>query len=249
LWGLFKVNPWVALAISTAAYLLVRALALRTETLIKVVQGEDTEALRRLLTRKWSEEALAFGLRTAAASGRIDHMRLLLEAGAPVNRQTGRKGLLVRTALMEAALKGQPVAVTVLLDRGADPNALVDSSGHRSSALQFACLGGHIGCVGALLRAGAGANVTNAEGETPLMYAAACGHLAAIRLLLQEGVDLNAKSRKGQGALDWVRATMSGWGQRDVLLRAGAKVDEPGLKETEAFLEASGATAKKLPEP
>jgi hypothetical protein len=247
LWGLFKLNLWLALATSGTVYALVRYLSQGTERMIKVVQSGDVEGLRALLGKKWSQETLAFGLRTAAGVGRREEMRLLLEAGAPIDQQTGTRGLLVRTALMEAALRRQPEALRMLLDKGAKPNVLVDLSGHKSSALQFACLGGHRGCVAALLDAGANPNVVNSESETPLMYAAACGHIDAIKLLVDRGAEMNAKTKKRHTALDWARATMSGWGQRDVLLRAGATIDAAGLKESEAFLLSAGAKANKLP--
>ncbi len=246
LWGVFDFHPFVALPIAVAAYAGLRLLSQGSEKMIKVVQGGDIETLRGLLRKKWDKPALAFGLRTAAALGRTDQMNLLLDAGAPVNDQTGTRGLVVRTALMEAALQKQGEAVKVLLQRGANPNAQVDASGHRSSPLQFACMGGDPPCVGALLDAGADPRVPNAEAETPLMYAAACGHAEAVRLLVGKGVDVNATTKKGHSALDWARATMSGWGQREVLTRAGATINEAGLKETDAYLASSGAKAFKL---
>ena len=100
LWGVLELNPFVALGIAAAGYVGVRLLPGRAERMIKAVQRSDVEALRALLTKKWDRHALAFGLRTAAALGRADQMSLLLDAGAPIDDQTGTRGLVVRTALM-----------------------------------------------------------------------------------------------------------------------------------------------------
>lgn len=58
-------------------------------------------------------------LHMAAARGHVKKARLLLDAGADVNRR--KKIDASETPLMEAAFTGEPSAVVLLLDHGADP--------------------------------------------------------------------------------------------------------------------------------
>lgn len=59
-------------------------------------------------------------LHMAAARGQVAKARLLIDAGAQVNRRTEIDGS--ETPLMEAAFAGQPAMVRLLLERGADPS-------------------------------------------------------------------------------------------------------------------------------
>ena len=60
-----------------------------------------------------------------------------------------------------------------------------------------------------LLDAGAGINVTDVRGMTPLMLAVATDrqNIDVIRLLIARGADVNAKSLAGETALDWAVKT------------------------------------------
>ncbi len=59
-------------------------------------------------------------LHMAAARGQVEKARLLIDAGADVNRRKQIDGS--DTPLMEAAFTGQPATVSLLLDHGADPS-------------------------------------------------------------------------------------------------------------------------------
>ena len=63
--------------------------------------------------------------------------------------------------------------------------------------------------VKALLDAGAGINVPDVRGMTPLMLAVANDrqNIDVIRLLIARGADVNAKSLAGETALDWAVKT------------------------------------------
>lgn len=59
-------------------------------------------------------------LHMAAARGQVEKARLLIDAGADVNRRTEIDAS--ETPLMEAAFRGQPSTVRLLLEHGADPS-------------------------------------------------------------------------------------------------------------------------------
>jgi RNA polymerase sigma factor (sigma-70 family) len=65
-----------------------------------------------------------------------------------------------------ATIYGQPEIVTLLLDSGADVNAVSQSDGN-ATALHFAARGGHLGIVKLLLQRGANVSATTTAGETP----------------------------------------------------------------------------------
>ena len=69
------------------------------------------------------------------------------------------------------------------------------------SCLVAACSGAQIGIAGALLGAGANANLADENNHTPLCAAAQTGCVDLIALLLDAKADMNALSAKGQTAL------------------------------------------------
>lgn len=142
---------------------------------------------------EWSDTPLM----CAANYGRMECMRLLLAAGADVNRrgfggETGcmraaRQGhvdclerLVARgadlnvqsteggTALCEAVTTGRPQIVEWLADRGGDVNHRLRSFGREGSLLSIAASGHDLLCLEALLRKGADVNLRTAEGRTAL---------------------------------------------------------------------------------
>jgi len=108
--------------------------------------------------------AAAFGdsgedLRAAAALGDEAKVRALLEAGVPVDAEA-RHG---RTALLEAANKGQLAVARLLIERGANVNVREDFFG--VSAVTAALQTGNVELVGLLLEKGA-------EGAFEVLFAA-----------------------------------------------------------------------------
>lgn len=77
------------------------------------------------------------------------------------------------TALMKAADKGMPGAVSLLIKHGADVNRR-DEDGE--TALMFAADEGHTSVVEILIKAGADINAVNKDGESALMMAEDEGH-------------------------------------------------------------------------
>lgn len=97
--------------------------------------------------------------------------------------------------LRRAAGEGDEAKVSKLLKRGvsADPK-----NAQHTSALELAARNGHIGCVTALMDAGADAN--RATDSTPFFEAAAHGHLDILKLMLQRKAD-PSKKLNGNSAL------------------------------------------------
>ncbi len=119
-------------------------------------------------------------LLTAAWYGRLEMVKLLLDAGADINATTGRgEG----NALMTAARRGNLQLVEYLLSRGANINAAVPGAGN---ALLQASHGGHEDVVRYLIARGANVHRINKD-ESPLASAVYAGHPNIVKLLIAAG--------------------------------------------------------------
>ena len=98
--------------------------------------------------------------------GHLRTAQYLINAGARVNSLSQNK--MKVTPLHSAAAGGHAELVKLLLEHGADPNAL-QAGGF--TPLHAAAQNGDVETIGALLFHGADADVKSAEGKTPLHYA------------------------------------------------------------------------------
>lgn len=100
-----------------------------------------------------------------------------------------------------AAFFKRPDVVRVLLDAGADPNA-VSRNAMKVTPLHSAVADdGHGAIARMLLAAGADPNVRQRHGWTPLHGAAQMGDVELLRLLLEKGADASAANDEGKTAL------------------------------------------------
>jgi uncharacterized protein len=140
-------------------------------------------------------------LMTAALSGKVDAIKVLLAHDAKVNVQEPVRG---QTALMWAASEGNTAAVETLIEFGADVK-VKSKSGFTS--LLFAVRNGHKQTVQALLAHGANANDAAPDGTSALNVAVvnACFEVAAV--LPDHGADPNAPDARGSAlhTLTWLR--------------------------------------------
>lgn len=143
-------------------------------------------------------------LMTAARTGDPDTVRLLLAAGAEVDAREEWHG---QTALMWAVAQQHPLLIPVLVEHGANVNAL---SNHEEwerqitdeprdkwlplgsmSPLLFAAREGCLSCIQPLLDAGAEIDATTPKGITSLLIAIINGHYDVAWQLVQAGANVN----------------------------------------------------------
>jgi ankyrin repeat protein len=161
--------------------------------------------------------------------------------------------------LLDAAERGDRVAVQRLLAKGANPNtpgpdgttavmwaasngdvelvrALIKAGANvklqnqfGTSAITEAAIIGSAPIIEALLKAGADPNTKNPEGETPLMAVARSGNVEAAKRLLEARADVNAKEAFG-GQTALMWAAAQGQPEMVKLLAAnGADLDARGV--------------------
>jgi ankyrin repeat protein len=204
----------------------------------------------------------------ASAAGHLELVQLLIERGAKAAARAGDG----TTALMLAAGNGSTGIVKLLLSRGANPAAaragltarqLAVSRGYTevASVLESAeALGaellkaaneGQAMTMRQLLAGGAPANMTNADGISPMMFAARNGDLGTLQYLLSRGGDGTARDRQGQGVFEWAERTPSTRQQVTAFLRERGLQPQPpaagsqGAPAVTASLQSLGALLAK----
>jgi len=126
---------------------------------------------------------------------------------AEIARQLKRDPKLATTwtsrgwsALHLAAFSGDPQAVRLVLDRGADVNARARTK-FKNTPLQAALLANQLSTAKLLLERGADPLVRQAHGFTPLQEAAFHGDRDLVDLLLTAGAELNSRADDGRTAV------------------------------------------------
>ncbi len=106
--------------------------------------------------------------------------------------------------LVESVLKGNPEALMLLLERGANPDALAEGG---MSALMFATERNDLILVKILVLNGADLELSDAETTTPLLIAVLNGHFDVAHFLLEKGADPNHRDSYQGSALLYAAAT------------------------------------------
>ncbi|MEK6691742.1 MAG: ankyrin repeat domain-containing protein [Nitrospirota bacterium] len=129
-----------------------------------------------------------------------------------------------REKMQTAVISGDTKMVKILLDKGADVNAVNVRTSNGWTAFITAARDGHTEIIKILLDKGANVNATNYDGATALQWAAGGGFTEIVKVLLVKGADVNAKSDNGYTALMW--AAMNGYYEIvKILLDKGADVN------------------------
>ena len=155
------------------------------------------------------------GAAEAAAFGRLERLRTLLEADPDAANEWSNDGF---SPLSLAIFGGQAEAVRLLVERGADVEAIARHETIQVRPLQTAAFVRDPELGRILLDAGADPNGKAEGGFTALHSAAQNGDLAFARLLLEHGADTNAEFG---GKLPVEYAEEAGAGEVVELLRAG----------------------------
>ncbi len=137
-------------------------------------------------------EKLATGLRNG---NRQAIQRILRDDAQSVNHK-GRSGW---TPLMYAAVYGKSEDLSLLLDKGANPNEQNDDG---ATALMYSV--DDPAKTRILLEKGANANLRSGQGRTALLIAAGLtGAQESVKLLLEKGADAKAQASNGLGAISF----------------------------------------------
>jgi len=183
-----------------------------TERLLVAICRGDVSAAREAICAGANVDWRAAGqyggtpLHAAAMKGRTDVIKMLIDAGAPVDAKERKYG---RTPLMEAAWYGHADALKALIDCGANIEAVDDALGRTALAtaadkasdpklnkLTSEDVGtgkGPRDCVQILLAAGADPNACDQAGKTPLHWAASQGNGECCHMLLDSGAVIDAR--------------------------------------------------------
>lgn len=134
----------------------------------------------------------------AAALGRVERLHMVLDAdsGAASARYPD-----TFTPLHFAAFFAQPEAARLLLDRGAEVDAVAEGFS-RVTPLHSAAAAGQTSIAALLLERGADPNAAQEGGFTPLHAAAQNGDAELVRMLLERGADAAAATDDGRTARD-----------------------------------------------
>ncbi len=135
-------------------------------------------------------------LNSAANSGHLEVVRLLLDKGADYNAQSESYG----NTLHVASHKGHVKIAEMLSNKAAD-FSYKDHQGRR--ALHLACAGGNLATITFLSDDRPDLTVTDKQGRNCLHHGASSGSTSTTAWLLNQGLDPNLMDRDGWTSLHW----------------------------------------------
>jgi uncharacterized protein len=169
----------------------------RLSPAMRALYAEGREAAEALLPRD-----AELGVFEAAAFGRLERLADLLSAHPELVNAYSSDGF---TPLHLACFSGGSEATRLLIERGADLEALAQASFARVRPLGTAAFSRDHERARALLEAGADPNARAEGGFTPLHSAAQNGDVELVRLLLRYGGDRSVAAADGRKPVDLAR--------------------------------------------
>lgn len=136
-----------------------------------------------------------------AAAGSLDGVARCIDAAPTEVKAFSADGF---TALHLAAFFNRPEVASLLIERGADVDAVARNP-MKVRPLHSAATMRASAVVAALLAHGADPSAAQEQGATVLMSAAASGDADSVRALLAHGADAGARGSDGKSALDHAR--------------------------------------------
>ena len=180
----------------------------------------------------------ATALWTAATSGHLEVVQILLDAGARINHTTASNS----TPLRGASFDGNIDVVRCLLKHGADVNI---ANRMNQTPLSIASGKGHHDVVVLLLDHGADVNICSVSGDTALHSASEAGYENIVRLLIAAGAK-HLRSREGWSPLVLAAAA----GQKEIVdIIIGLAGTEYSVSERADAWDLLGATLLDLHQP
>lgn len=217
--------------------------------------GSESSSSRRLnqKVQKMGRPRRIRVLHEAAEDGETEVMQAVLDTGIEPDADVGSpipgsKDEESDNPLHVASEFGEMGAVRVLLDAGADVNALGRSE---ETPLHRAAAEGHVNIVEALIESGADVNYVSdgfvAEGEAPLHPAAKNGEPEVVKMLLDAGAEPNITTN-GRHARTPLHFAVKKDNHEVVrmLINAGADTDTQGFQNNTPLHWASGKRMAKL---
>jgi len=230
----------------------------RTSLIIAAASAGNLESVRLLLSKgadpSPADESGDGPVGSAASSGDVAILRTVLKAGGSAKERIRSNGVFRGfTPLMRAVLADCIECVRVLLEQGADVNAVSDAprsiqAGNQSlgslTPLLLAAPKSNLELIRMLLDHGASVDAREARGLTPLIRAATgkSQNPEVVRLLLSKGVKPGAQAADGATAASWAEK----WGRNQppdtaVVLATGHSARDAAAHAI-SLLQASNAT-------
>ncbi len=190
----------------------------RTALLLAAMSDRSAGIVRLLMAKGADPKAVDVlkvnALNAAVRGNDIETIRIFADAGVAADTAD----FAGFTPLIGAAFSGNVQAVKLLLEKGANVNAVSGDGSFQKVKAGTIALGNFTPLLGAatlgspemitvLLQAGADVNARDVRGMTPLMLAVATDRQnpEVVRALINRKADVNIRSLAGETALDWAR--------------------------------------------